>query len=77
MEFGLHLPDALAAALGGRGHERQLGGQAFMLKAAVGGQESVDLAEGVAQDVRVAVTAADQTGGGVDPANMLFVWSFL
>ncbi len=74
MEFGLQLPDTLTTALGGRGHDRKLGGQALMLEAAVGGEESVDLAERVAQDVRVTVAASDQASDGVVPADRPFLW---
>ena len=72
MEFGLQLADAVAATLGGGGHDRQLGGEALVFETAVGSQEGVYLAQRVSQDVRVAVTAADQARDGVDPARRLF-----
>ncbi len=69
MEFGLELTDAFAVALGGGGHDRELGGEPFALETAVGGQKRVQLAQRVAEDVRVAVATADQAGDGVAPAN--------
>lgn len=72
MEFGLQLADAVAAALGGRAHDCQLGRQALVLETGVGRQEGVYLAQRVSQDVRVAVTASDQAGDGVDPASRPF-----
>lgn len=69
MEFGLQLPDTLTTALGGRGHDRQLGGQVLMLEAAVGRQECVDLAKRIEQDVRITVTASDQASEGVAPTD--------
>ena len=76
MEFGLQLADAIAAALGGGGHDRQLGGKALVFETAVGRQEGVHLAQRVSQDVRVAMTAADQAGDCVDPAERPFLWPF-
>lgn len=72
MEFGLQLTDAVAAALGGGSHDRQLGGETLVFETAVGRQKGVHLAQRVSQDVRVAVTAADQAGDGVDPARRPF-----
>lgn len=76
MEFGLQLTDAVSAALGGGSHDSQLGGETLVFEAAVGRQEGVHLAQRVSQDVRVAVTAADQAGDGVDPADRPFFWPF-
>lgn len=76
MEFCLQLADAVAATLGGGGHDRQLGGEALVFETAVGSQEGVYLAQRVSQDVRVAVTAADQAGDSVDPADRPFCWLF-
>lgn len=72
MEFGLQLSDAVAATLGGGGHDRQLGGEALVFETAVGRQEGIYLAQRVSQDVRVAVAAPDQAGDGVDPASRPF-----
>lgn len=38
MEFGLQLTDAVAAALGGGSHDRQLGGEALVFETAIGSQ---------------------------------------
>lgn len=72
MEFGLQLADAVAAALGGGGHDRQLGGEALVFETGVGCKKGVHLAQRVTQDVRVAVAAADQARDGVDPASRPF-----
>lgn len=76
MEFGLQLTDTVAATLGGRGHDCQLGRQALVFETAVGSQESVHLSQRVTQDVRVAVAAANQARDGVDPADRPFRWPF-
>lgn len=77
MEFGLQLADAVAAALSGGGHDRQLGRETLVFETSVGRQESVHLGQRVTQDVRVAVTAADQAGDGINPADRpLSLWPF-
>ena len=72
LEFGLELADALAATLGGGGHDRQVGGEALELETAIGSQKGIHLTQRVPEDVRVTVTAADQAGDGVDPASRPF-----
>ena len=70
LEFGLELADALAATLGGGGHDRQAGGEALEFETAIGSQEGIHLTQRVPKDVRVTVTAADQAGDGAIPGGL-------
>lgn len=66
----MELADALAATLGGGGHDCQAGGKALEFETAIGSQEGIHLTQRVPEDVRVTVTAADQTDDGAIPGEL-------
>ena len=70
LEFGLELADALAATLGGSGHDRQAGGEALEFETAIDSQKGIHLTQRVPEDVRVTVAAADQAGDGAIPGGL-------